>query len=73
MDLGLAQIVVAIITVCIPTLATTLATKSMKKQANKHSTWAGIMQLIIKVPLALEATWETISGWDTYASYIVGV
>ena len=73
MDLGIAQIVVALITVCIPTLATTLAAKSMKKQANKHSTRARIMQLIIKVPLALETTWKTISGWDTYASYIVGV
>ena len=48
MDLGIAQIVVALITVCVPTLATTLATKSMKKQANKHSTRAGIMQLIIE-------------------------
>ena len=48
MDLGVAQIVVAIITVCVPTLATTLATKSMKKQANKHSTRSDIMQLIIE-------------------------
>lgn len=48
MDLGVAQIVVAVITVCVPTLATTLATKSMKKQANKHSTRSDIMQLIIE-------------------------
>ena len=48
MDLGLAQKVVAIITVSLTTQATTLDTKSMKKQSNKHSTRAGIMQLIIE-------------------------
>lgn len=48
MDAGLAQIIVALITVCVPTLATILGTKTMKKQANKHSTRAGIMQLIIE-------------------------
>lgn len=48
MDNGLAQIIVALITVCIPTLATILGTKTMKKQANKHSTRSDIMQLIIE-------------------------
>lgn len=48
MDNGLAQIIVALITVCVPTLATILSTKTMKKQANKHSTRSDIMQLIIE-------------------------
>lgn len=48
MDIGLAQIIVALITVCIPTLTTILGTKTMKKQANKHSTRSDIMQLIIE-------------------------
>ena len=48
MDPALAQIVVALITVCVPTLATIFTTKSVKKQANKHSTRSDIMQLIIE-------------------------
>lgn len=48
MDPALAQIIVALITVCIPTLATVFTTKSVKKQANKHSTRSDIMQLIIE-------------------------
>ena len=48
MDSGLVQIIVALITVCVPTLATVFSTKTMKKQANKHSTRSDIMQLIIE-------------------------
>lgn len=48
MDQGIAQIIVAVITVCIPTLATVLTTKSVKTQNNKHNTRSNIMQLIIE-------------------------
>lgn len=48
MDPAVAQIIVTSITVCVPALVTIITTKSMKKQANKHSTRAGIMQLIIE-------------------------
>lgn len=48
MDTGIAQIIVALITVCVPTLATLITTKSVKKQNNKHNTRSNIMQLIIE-------------------------
>lgn len=48
MDAGLVQILVALITVCVPTLTTIFSTKNMKRQANKHSTRSDIMQLIIE-------------------------
>lgn len=48
MDPGLAQIIVTAITVCVPALVTIITTKSVKKQANKHSTRSDIMQLIIE-------------------------
>ena len=48
MDGGLVQIIVAAITVCVPALVTLITTKSVKKQANKHSTRSDIMQLIIE-------------------------
>lgn len=48
MDVGVAQIIVALITVSVPALVTIVTTKSVKKQANKHSTRSDIMQLIIE-------------------------
>lgn len=48
MDPAVAQIIVTSITVCVPALVTIITTKSVKKQANKHSTRGGIMQLIIE-------------------------
>lgn len=44
----MAQIIVTAITVCVPALVTIITTKSVKKQANKHSTRSDIMQLIIE-------------------------
>ena len=48
MDPAVTQIIATSITVCVPALVTIITTKSMKRQANKHSTRAGIMQLIIE-------------------------
>lgn len=48
MDPAVAQIIVTSITVCVPALVTIVTTKSVKKQANKHSTRSDIMQLIIE-------------------------
>ena len=48
MDPAVAQIIVTSITVCVAALVTIVSTKSVKKQANKHSTRSDIMQLIIE-------------------------
>lgn len=48
MDPALAQIIVSAITVTVPAIVTIVTTKSVKKQANKHSTRNDIMQLIIE-------------------------
>ena len=48
MDAAVAQVVVALITVCVPAVVTLLTTKSVKSQANKHNTRSNIMQLIIE-------------------------
>lgn len=48
MDPAVAQIIATAITVCVPALVTIITTKSVKKQANKHSTRSDIMQLIIE-------------------------
>lgn len=48
MDEGLAQIIVSVITVCVPTIATLISNKSLKTQNNKHNTRSNIMQLIIE-------------------------
>lgn len=48
MDPATAQIVVAIITVCVPAITTIVTTISVKRQANKHSSRSDIMQLIIE-------------------------
>lgn len=53
MDGGLVQIIVAGITVCVPALVTILTTKSVKRQANKHSTRQSILQLIMEDKLAV--------------------
>ena len=53
MDPNIAQIIVAVITVCVPTLATVLSTKAMKRQANKHSTRQSILQLILEDKIAI--------------------
>jgi len=48
MDSATAQIIVALITVCIPATVTIFTTKSVKTQNNKHNTRSNIMQLIIE-------------------------
>ena len=48
MDPVLGQIITSMITVCVPALVTLFTTKSVKKQANKHSTRSDIMQLIME-------------------------
>lgn len=48
MDPAIAQIIVSIITVCVPTLATLISNKSLRTQNNKHNTRSNIMQLIIE-------------------------
>lgn len=48
MDPALAQIIVSVITVCVPTIATLISNKSLKTQNNKHNTRSNIMQLIIE-------------------------
>ena len=48
MDPAISQIIVAAITVCVPALVTILTTRSVKKQANKHSARQSILQLIIE-------------------------
>ena len=53
MDPSIAQIIVAVITVCVPTLATLVTTKSVKRQANKHSTRQSILQLILEDKIAV--------------------
>lgn len=42
------QVLVAAITVCIPAMVTIFTTKSVKKQANKHSARQSILQLILE-------------------------
>ena len=48
MDSAVAQIIITAITVCVPALVTLFTTKSVKKQANKHSARQSILQLIIE-------------------------
>lgn len=48
MDPAAAQIIVTIITVCVPAITTLITTRSVKRQANKHSSRSDIMQLIIE-------------------------
>lgn len=48
MDQSLSQIIVALITVCVPALVTIITTRSVKKDANKHSARQSILQLIIE-------------------------
>lgn len=48
MDTSVAQIIITAITVCVPASVTLITTRSMKKQANKHSARSDIMQLIIE-------------------------
>lgn len=42
------QIIVTLITVCVPAGVTLFTSKKIRKQANKHSTRSDIMQLIIE-------------------------
>ena len=42
------NIIVAIITVLVPSITTLITTKSVKRQANKHSARQSIMQLILE-------------------------
>lgn len=48
MDSGIAQVVVAAITVCIPASVTLITTISVKRQATKHSARQSILQLIFE-------------------------
>lgn len=48
MDESITQIIITIITVCVPALVTLITSRKLKKQANKHSTRSDIMQLIIE-------------------------
>lgn len=42
------QIIVALITICVPATVTLLTSNKLRRQANKHSTRSDIMQLIIE-------------------------
>lgn len=53
MDPNIAQIIVAAITVSVPPLVTLITTKSVKRQANKHSTRQSILQLILEDKIAV--------------------
>jgi len=48
MDSGITQILVALITVCVPASVTLIGTKSVKKQANRNSARHSILQLIVE-------------------------
>ena len=48
MDTGLAQVLVAVITVCVPAAVTLCTTKSVKRQSNKHACRQSILQLIFE-------------------------
>ena len=48
MDMAVAQIIITAITVCVPAFVTICTTKSVKKQANKHSARQSILQLIFE-------------------------
>lgn len=48
MDNALAQIIITAITVCVPATVTLVTTKSVKRQANKHSARQSILQLIFE-------------------------
>lgn len=48
MDSGIAQIIVALITVCVPALVTLITTKSLKKQNSKNAARHNILQLIFE-------------------------
>ena len=48
MDSAWVQIIVTLITVCVPACVTLITTNSVKRQANKHSCRSDIMQLIIE-------------------------
>jgi len=48
MDPALAQVLVAVITVCVPATVTLFSNKSIKRQANKHACRQSILQLIFE-------------------------
>lgn len=45
---AIVQIIVTLITVCIPAVVTLVSSKSLRKQANKHNSRDNIMQLILE-------------------------
>ena len=47
MDPALAQIIVSVVTVCVPTLATLISNKSLKQQANRNSARSSILTMIL--------------------------
>ena len=53
MSQEITQIIVALITVTIPACVTLITTKSVKRQANKHSCRQSILQLILEDKLAV--------------------
>ena len=48
MNGGIVQIIVTVITVCVPATVTLLTTSSVKKQARKHAARQSILQLIFE-------------------------
>ena len=48
------NILIALITVAIPSITTLITTKSVQKQANKHSSRQSILQLIVEDKLSVE-------------------
>ena len=48
MDSNVTQIIITLITVCVPALVTVITSSKLRKQNNKHSTRSDIMQLIIE-------------------------
>lgn len=47
MDPQIAQIIISLITVCVPTSVTLVTTSSMKKQANRNSARSSILTMIL--------------------------
>lgn len=44
----LSQIIISLITVCVPAFVTLVTSRSVKKQANKHACRQSILQLILE-------------------------
>lgn len=53
MEMAISQIIVALITACVPAGVTLYTKSSLKRQANKHSTRQSILQLILEDKIAV--------------------